>query len=79
MVKSLVYWTLLGKAFCGDALDLLGTLPDGSVNLVMTSPPFALLRQKEYGNKDEAAYVDWLAEFAALVPSETPPRWKLRS
>ena len=33
----------------------------------MTSPPFALLRQKEYGNKDEHEYIDWLAEFAVLI------------
>ena len=33
----------------------------------MTSPPFALLRQKEYGNKDEYEYIDWLAEFAVLI------------
>jgi site-specific DNA-methyltransferase (cytosine-N4-specific) len=38
-------------------------LPDGSVNLAFTSPPFALLREKEYGNPEQAAYVDWLVEF----------------
>jgi len=34
---------------------------------VVTSPPFALQRQKEYGNKDQAEYVDWLADFARKV------------
>jgi site-specific DNA-methyltransferase (cytosine-N4-specific) len=67
MTDPLVYQTPLGEARCGNSLDLLKTLADDSVNLVMTSPPFALQRQKEYGNKDEYAYVDWLAEFAALV------------
>jgi len=33
----------------------------------MTSPPFALLRQKEYGNLEQHEYIDWLAKFAALV------------
>ncbi len=51
----------------GDSLELLRQLPDESVNLVMTSPPFALQRQKSYGNKDEHEYIDWLAEFAELV------------
>jgi site-specific DNA-methyltransferase (cytosine-N4-specific) len=37
------------------------------VNLVFTSPPFALQRQKDYGNKDQSEYVDWLAEFACGV------------
>ena len=67
MTGSLVYETGLGQAHCGDAIDLLKQLPDGSVNLVMTSPPFALQRQKEYGNKDQNEYIDWLAEFAVLV------------
>ncbi len=51
----------------GDSLELLADLPDGSVNLVITSPPFALQRQKEYGNLDESEYVDWLLQFARLV------------
>lgn len=39
----------------------------------MTSPPFALQRQKEYGNKNEHEYVDWLAEFAKLVKQKLKP------
>jgi len=31
--------------------------------LVVTSPPFALLREKEYGNHDQLAYVEWLCSF----------------
>ena len=46
---------------------MLRSLPDGSINLVITSPPFALQRQKEYGNKDQAEYIDWLAAFAREV------------
>ena len=63
----MVYRTRLGEAYCGDSLVLLDALPENSVNLVVTSPPFALQRQKEYGNKDQAEYVDWLAEFARKV------------
>ena len=61
------YTTHKGGAFCGDSRELLAQLPDNSVNLVITSPPFALLRKKEYGNKDEIEYIDWLAEFAEIV------------
>ena len=61
------YKTDLGSAACGDSLDLLAQLDDQSIHLVMTSPPFALQRQKEYGNVDQDAYIDWLAEFARLV------------
>lgn len=65
------YSTGFGTAFCGDSLDLLRKLPDESVNLVITSPPFALQREKEYsnrsGNKAQSDYVDWISQFAALV------------
>ena len=61
------YRTSLGSAFWGDSLELLKQLPDNSINLVMTSPPFALQREKEYGNKSQHEYVEWLAEFATVV------------
>lgn len=67
MTQHLAYRTPNGEAWCGDSLDLLKTLPDNSVNLVFTSPPFALQRKKEYGNRDQHEYVEWLAEFAAIV------------
>lgn len=64
---SPAYLTNRGAAYCGDSLNLLAALPDSSVNLVLTSPPFALQREKEYGNKAQHEYVAWLANFARLV------------
>lgn len=61
------YTTKLGKALIGDSLEMLRSLDDNSVNLVVTSPPFALQRKKEYGNADQHEYIEWLSEFAALV------------
>lgn len=61
---SPAYLTGWGAAYCGDALRLLGQLPAASVSVVITSPPFALQRQKEYGNRDQAEYVDWITMFA---------------
>ncbi len=61
------YFTALGAAYQGDSRRLLTEVEDDSVNLVFTSPPFALQRQKEYGNCDEREYVDWLMEFARLL------------
>ena len=64
------YYTSLGGAFIGDSLELLNELPDNSINLVITSPPFALLREKEYGNKSQHEYLDWLTQFAKLIFSK---------
>lgn len=65
--KDPVYLTPLGAAYQGDSLDLLSKFQDGSVNLFLTSPPFALQREKEYGNKSQNDYVDWLMQFAKLA------------
>jgi len=61
------YGTQFGSAYVGDSRDLLENLPDESVNLVITSPPFALLRKKAYGNKNQNEYVDWFLTFAEVV------------
>lgn len=61
------YSTKKGSAYIGDSLVLIDALPDESVSLVMTSPPFALLREKAYGNKSQEEYVMWLAEFAKKI------------
>ncbi len=58
------YETDFGQAFLGDSLEIMKTIPDNSLNLILTSPPFALTRQKEYGNKQEQDYVDWFLQFS---------------
>ena len=63
IIHNPMYQTDLGKAYVGDARELLAQLADESVDLVLTSPPFALQRQKEYGNEDQTTYVDWLLGF----------------
>ena len=35
-----------------------------SVDLIMTSPPFGLVRKKKYGNADADDYVEWFRPFA---------------
>lgn len=62
-----LYETRLGSAYVGDSRDLLAQLSDSSVDLVITSPPFALQRQKDYGNLDEVEYIDWLLTFTIAV------------
>lgn len=58
------YETQLGAAYLGNSLPLLKQLPDESVDLICTSPPFALVRKKEYGNVDAHEYVEWFKVFA---------------
>jgi site-specific DNA-methyltransferase (cytosine-N4-specific) len=67
------YVTDWGRSYCGDSIELLSQFPDNSINLVMTSPPFALLRKKEYGNKDQHEYIEWLSEFAKIVLKKLKP------
>ncbi|MFQ5751170.1 MAG: DNA-methyltransferase [bacterium] len=62
-----LYKTKLGTAFVGDSLELLRGMPENYVDLVITSPPFALQRKKEYGNKDQDEYVDWILQFGFEV------------
>ncbi len=62
-----LYATRLGAAYVADSRLLLRELPDASVNLVLTSPPFALHFKKEYGNKDQGDYIPWFLEFAREV------------
>jgi site-specific DNA-methyltransferase (cytosine-N4-specific) len=51
-------------ALCGDSLAILKMLPASSVNLVITSPPYALHFKKEYGNVDKDDYISWFLPFA---------------
>ena len=62
-----LYYTESGQAYVGNALDLLSQMDDNSVDLVMTSPPFALRRQKAYGNVEESEYTKWLKPFGEEI------------
>ncbi len=58
------YSTQLGEAWLGDSIAFFPQVANESVDLILTSPPFALKRKKEYGNEDEDKYVDWFLGFA---------------
>ena len=62
--EDYAYRTRYGRAFTGDALEFLKGLPEGSVDLVITSPPYALQRKKSYGNVGTDAYLEWFIPFA---------------
>jgi len=65
--RYLSYTTELGKCLCGDSLKILDDFEDNSIDLLITSPPFALQRQKEYGNQAQNEYVDWFLQFADIA------------
>lgn len=65
--KAPYYTTELGAAFLGDSRELLRALPSSSVNLVFTSPPYALHFKKEYGNVHKDEYVEWILSFAREI------------
>lgn len=53
-----------GALYHGNALTYSQMQEEGSVDLIMTSPPFGLVRKKAYGNEASEAYCDWFRPFA---------------
>lgn len=47
------------KVILGDCLDVLKTLEENSINLIITSPPYADQRTKTYGGISPENYVNW--------------------
>src|SRR6185312_15303596 len=67
LAQEPLYRTTHGAAFLGDSQELLAGIPTGSVNLVFTSPPYALHFKKEYGNAHKRDYVRWFIPFATQI------------
>ena len=61
------FFSEYGAAYLGDSLEMLRLLPNGKVNLVLTSPPYALHFKKEYGNKTKTEYLRWFLPFAREI------------
>ncbi|MEM4273644.1 MAG: site-specific DNA-methyltransferase [Candidatus Caldarchaeum sp.] len=71
------YETYYGAAYLGDAVELIKLIDDKSVDLIITSPPFALNRKKEYGNVEPERYVSWFSPFAEEFRRVLAPRGSL--
>lgn len=61
---TIYFKTNKGSMYLGNCLDYLKTLGDGTVNLVVTSPPYALIKKKQYGNEESKEYLEWFRPFA---------------
>ncbi|NJS37513.1 MAG: site-specific DNA-methyltransferase [Brachymonas sp.] len=68
-----IFSTAMGQLYCADSLEILRALPNDSVDLVVTSPPYALHFKKEYGNANQADYVNWLMPFAHEIKRVIKP------
>ena len=53
-----------GKVYFGDCLDVMSELPSDSVDLIVTSPPYADARKHTYGGVHPDLYVNWFCERA---------------
>ena len=63
---EVVRQTDLGEVVYGDSINVLASYASDSVDLIMTSPPFGLVRKKDYGNVEADEYVAWFKPFAAV-------------
>ena len=62
-----IYETKFGQAYCMDSLEFMKTIGNGTIDLVITSPPYALHFKKEYGNVNQDEYVSWFLPFAEQI------------
>lgn len=62
-----IYKTEFGALFCADSLGFMRDMPDDSVDLILTSPPYALHFKKEYGNASQQDYIAWFLPFAREI------------
>lgn len=61
---STFFETKYGSIYLGDALKVMERhIEPSSVDLIMTSPPFGLVRKKDYGNVESHEYLEWFRPF----------------
>jgi len=71
------------RIICGDVLNVLRTIPDGSIDLVVTSPPYNLKNSTGNGMKDgrggkwaNAELVNGYADYDDNMPHERYSAWQ---
>ena len=63
----------MNRILQGDCRTLLATLPDESIDLTVTSPPYADQRKHTYGGVSPGEYVEWFAPISAQLLRVTKP------
>jgi site-specific DNA-methyltransferase (cytosine-N4-specific) len=75
---KLFHETARGRILLGDSLGMFREeIEPGVVDLIMTSPPFGLVRKKDYGNADADDYLEWFRPFAAAFHKALKPQGSL--
>jgi len=75
--------TFLNKLICGDCLEVMGKIPDKSVDLVVTSPPYNLKNSTGNGMKDgrggkwsNAALINGYTKHDDCMPHDKYVKWQ---
>ena len=55
------------EIFHGDSAEVLKTLPDNTIDLIVTSPPYADQRKSTYGGVTTDQYVEWFLPISAQL------------
>lgn len=56
---NIYYKTSYGNIYMGNCYDVLNQMPDNSIDLIITSPPYADSRKYSYGGTHPDNYVKW--------------------
>ncbi len=64
----------MNEIFLGDCRDVLKTLPSDSVDLIVTSPPYADSRKSTYGGIHPDNYVEWFLPVAVELKRVLKPQ-----
>lgn len=60
-----IYETDRGVALWAEAEAAAAVINESSINLIITSPEYPLVRPKQYGNRHGDHYLDWLTDLAS--------------
>lgn len=67
------YSNVLTEIKCGNSLDLLKTMADNSVDVIIFSPPYADQRKPTYGRISPDKYVEWFLPFSLQMKRVLKP------
>ena len=59
--------------YLGDCLDLMKYIEDNTIQLIVTSPPYANQRKKIYGGIDPEYYSEWFLERSQIMLDKLSP------